>query len=187
MRISVSLTLMAAAATCLAGALYACSSDNTSVTGPTTNNPDSSTNDVTTGGGDGGGGTDTGSSDAGADVVHHFDASGCAFQDDGGGRAPDFQTQACYQCIGSKCCAEFTACHSGNSAEAGADGGSANNKTNCMLYGECVNACDDVDGGVVCEAQCQVNWGVPAENQWNNWTDCANDTSAAGCGTVCSL
>jgi hypothetical protein len=70
-------------------------------------------------------------------------------------------------------------CYGGDAAT-GVDG-SDSIKTQCMLAGECLTHCDDIDGGVVCEAQCQVDYGQQAETDWTNTADCVGSNCTSFC------
>jgi len=97
----------------------------------------------------------------------------CDFYDSDAGRdlLPEPQ---CQPCAAEKCCAAVTRCH--RVAEGDAGGLSA-----CALFGACEARCAG-DGGLVCEAQCEVTYGSEAAVAWHAAETCLYEPPPTGCG-----
>jgi hypothetical protein len=159
-------------------ALWACSSDETTIDGtPDSGTPDGSGNAEASV--DSGGGVD-----AGADV--ELPPTGCAILDQhDSGRLPDLAPKACNDCVASKCCTQMGACYGGAAADGGVDGGGGGVKTQCMLFGECTDICYATDGGGdpinVCELKCANHYGTAAETAWGEQGECIFNNCANFC------
>ena len=178
MRASWRLATVTGILTLTAAGLYACSSDET---------PAIATPPGTEAGTDTGPGADTGpgkdsapGQDTGTDTS--VPPMSCPIFEGDAGRIPDYAPTACRACAKEKCCTPITKCYGAAPADAGLDG-SNGSKTQCQLAGECLERCA---GSVVCEAQCQVDYGQPAINDFEGPGACIDAPAPAGCMTLCN-
>jgi hypothetical protein len=100
----------------------------------------------------------------------------CGIIEAGGARLPDLNPAACKQCVSTNCCTPMAACYGG--AAAGGVDGSTGTKTQCMIFGECSDACN---GDIVCEAKCEVDYGNAAGVAWSTVWECVSKNCADFC------
>lgn len=169
MSLKVRLGLAAAALVATTGALYACSTEETSTQTPG-NDAGNDPVDPEDDGGDG-------ETDAGTDAP----VGPCLVIDDGGPNLPDLSPRACQECMAAKCCAQIGACFGTDPADAGLDG-SDGVKTQCMIAGECSDNCTATSGGAACAGQCEDDYGAEPLQHWYGYWQCRTDN----CDSVCN-